>query len=242
MMRWRLLETWDGAPGWNMALDEALLSAADSPPVLRFYTWSPDTLSLGYFQRWADVRQTEAASAVVRRTTGGGAIHHANELTFSIAAAQDHPLYAGEVRASYERVHALLAEVLRALGTDAALRGDGSLRSDDAASAMCFHNSTPIDLAWDGAKGVGSAQRRSRGRVLHHGSIKLGTTPLEGPIASLEAHAAGLEPSALADRIRIAAESAWSIRLEPDTPTAGELAHAERRAAFFTSKEHLLRR
>ena len=104
---WRLLTTWDGEPGWNMALDEALLQGRAARPTLRLYTWRPAALSLGYFQRWSDVPAAAAAPAVVRRLTGGGAIHHDLELTFSIAAPADHPLYRGELANSYGRVHAL---------------------------------------------------------------------------------------------------------------------------------------
>ena len=72
------------SPESNLALDEALLERPLTPPTLRLYTWSPDTLSLGYFQRYEDVPAVSRASAVVRRITGGGAIHHAGELTWSI--------------------------------------------------------------------------------------------------------------------------------------------------------------
>ncbi|MFT5688250.1 MAG: lipoate-protein ligase A [Planctomycetota bacterium] len=239
---WRLLRTWNGAPGWNMSLDEALLLLAGPAPVLRFYTWSPDTLSLGYFQRWKDVPQRELASAVVRRTTGGGAIHHSRELTFSIAASLEHPLYRGAVQKSYERIHGALGEVFAELGVTASLRGSTILSSDDEASAMCFHRSTPIDLEWGGAKGVGSAQRRSRGRVLHHGSIKLGTTDLEGPIATLDAAGAKLDAAALADRVQAVFARRFGADFSEDRPTKAELDHAEKRADFFHSEEHLQRR
>ena len=92
MSAWRLLETWDASPALAMGLDEALLEEPGAPPTLRLYTWSPDTLSLGYFQRFADVPAAARAGepggpgAVVRRITGGGAIHHVHELTFSIAS------------------------------------------------------------------------------------------------------------------------------------------------------------
>ena len=98
METWRLITTWGAAPAFNMGLDEALLESTESPPTLRFYSWRPDTLSLGYFQRFADVPGTDRAGAVVRRITGGGAIHHVHELTFSIAASLDHPLYRGPPR------------------------------------------------------------------------------------------------------------------------------------------------
>ena len=239
---WRVLRTWNAEPGWNMALDEALLVVAQDSPVLRFYTWSPDTLSLGYFQRWDAIPETTRASAVVRRMTGGGAIHHAEELTFSIAASLTHPLFVGEVRRSYERVHDLLREALGGLGVAAELRGDQPLSSDRAQSAMCFHSSTPLDLQWDGAKGVGSAQRRSRGRVLHHGSIKLGTTPLEGPIATLRSRAPDLSASRLADRVQGVFEARLGIVCRPSDPTASEAEYARTRAPFFLSEPHLRRR
>jgi len=239
---WRLLETYDVEPGRNMALDEALLLLGAEQPTLRFYTWKPEALSLGYFQRFEDVAEREQASCVVRRMTGGGAIHHANELTFSIAAPLAHPLYRGPVAASYERVHAALAAGLERVGVRAHERGDEALASDRPASGMCFHRSTAFDLAWDGAKGVGTAQRRTGGRVLHHGSIKLGRTALEGPIATLWDHAPGLEIPALVRLLTEVFAERFPATFEPGAPTAAERAHADARSAHFTSEAFLLRR
>lgn len=242
---WRLLATWEGEPGWNMALDEALLASADARPVLRFYTWRPHALSLGYFQRWRDFAALAGAHVLVRRFSGGGAIHHADELTFSIAAAQAHALFRGEVRRSYERVHGLLARAFAGLGVRAALRGDARVSSDRAATGMCFHESTPLDLVWDGRKGVGSAQRRTHGRVLHHGSIKLGASALEEGVGVLRAHAPALEPGELSRRIRDAFEHELGAdfgRDEPEAPLDHERAHAQRRADFYRSEAFLRRR
>jgi len=239
---WRLLHTWDGAPGWNMGLDEAFLVEPSSVPTLRFYTWRPETLSLGYFQRAADVPALEQAEAAVRRLTGGGAIHHANELTFSIAAPQAHPLYRGEVKRSYERVHAAIARALAAFDVRARLRGADALDSDRAEGGMCFEGSTDVDLAWDGKKGVGSAQRRTKGRVLHHGSIKLGRSALDASVAAIADHAPDVTPALVAKRM--AAELARDLELvfEASEPSPAERAHAEERAPFFTSQAFLRRR
>jgi len=225
-----------------MALDEALLSSSDAPPTLRFYTWRPEAVSLGWFQRWSELEPLVAGRAAVRRATGGGAIHHAEELTFSIAAAADHPLYRGEVRESYERVHAALAAALARLGVRAALRRDARVASDRPGSPMCFHESTPLDLVWDGRKGVGSAQRRTGGRVLHHGSIKLGETPLEEGIATLHGRAPGLSPERLAELLRASLAERWGASFEPADPTEEELRRAAARAPHFGSPEHLRRR
>lgn len=239
---WRLIVTWGGEPGWNMALDEALLAGHDLRPVLRFYTWEPEALSLGYFQPWAELAPRAGANVLVRRFSGGGAIHHADELTFSIAASQRHPLFAGEVRSSYERIHALLAAAFTRFGVHAELRGAHALGSDRSATGMCFHASTPLDLAWDGKKGVGSAQRRSGGRVLHHGSIKLGASALEEGVARLRSHAPALEPAELAHAIQGEFERGLGCAFAAEEPSVEEREHAARRAAFFRSEAFVRRR
>jgi lipoate-protein ligase A len=223
---WRLVATYGADPAFNMGLDEALLGSADAPPTLRLYTWSPDTLSLGYFQSLEDVPGHERARAIVRRITGGGAIHHVRELTFSIATSLDHPIYRGPVAESYARVHTAIARALSTLGVAAALRGDATLLSDREGTGMCFHASTPLDLAWDGRKGVGSAQRRRHGRVVHHGSIKLSDSPLEVGVATIPG--GGREPgpatvgSALVDALAAALDLSF-VRAVPEV--------AERQAA-----------
>lgn len=223
---WRLITTWGAAPEFNMGLDEALLGSGDARPTLRFYTWSPDTLSLGYFQRLEDVPGRDAAGALVRRITGGGAIHHRGELTFSIAAALDDPLYAGPVADSYRRVHGLIAVALAEFGVQARPRDAQELESDVQGTGMCFHHSSEVDLVWDRRKGVGSAQRRKAGRVLHHGSIKLSSTPLEGDIAVVDRQAAGLSAEAFAPSLKAAIERGLQVRLEPGVPTPEERAAA----------------
>lgn len=226
-----------------MALDEALFESPSDVPTLRFYTWRPDAVSVGYFQRWAALEPLVAGRVAVRRATGGGAIHHADELTFSIAAPTSHPLYRGDVRASYARVHdAIAAALAEHLGVRAEARADRALVSDRAESVMCFQTSTELDLVWDGAKGVGSAQRRARGRVLHHGSIKLGATPLEGDVATLARHAPGLSAASLAELLLETLGRRWSAEFAPSEPTPAERRHAAERADYFRSAAFLRRR
>jgi lipoate-protein ligase A len=239
---WRLITTWDARPEFNMGLDEALLGSASAPPTVRFYSWRPDTLSLGYFQRVAEVPGAERAGALVRRITGGGAIHHQRELTFSLAFDLAHPLYAGSVASSYERVHALIATALAEFGVLAVLRGASELASDRAETGMCFHHSTALDLAWDGRKGVGSAQRRRGGRVLHHGSIKLGTTPLEGDIAFIDRQGTGLQPHTVAQALRLAFERGLGVQLEAGVPTPSERDEARLLGRRYVDPEFVRRR
>jgi lipoyl(octanoyl) transferase len=227
METWRLITTWGADPAFNMGLDEALLESAEGPPTLRFYSWRPDTLSLGYFQRFSDVPGVETAGAVVRRITGGGAIHHVKELTFSIAASLDHPLYRGPIADSYTRVHEAIRAALAEVGVPAEIRGARDLVSDRTGTGMCFHKSSPIDLVWGERKGVGSAQRRKGGRVLHHGSIKLGTSPLEGEIATADEHAKGLTAETFAPILRSVFAKSFEATLEAAVPTPDERSRAK---------------
>ncbi|QDU68629.1 lipoate--protein ligase family protein [Engelhardtia mirabilis] len=225
-----------------MAADAALLVGGCRVPTLRLYTWEPCALSLGYFQRVEDVpeavaRRGDPRRPLIRRRTGGGAIHHASELTFSIAADADHPLYTGPIAESYQRVHRIVATALAQFGVSAQPRGERELVSDVAGTGMCFHASHPLDLVWETpegwAKGVGSAQRRSEGRVLHHGSIKLGPDPLEPHVATV-AHGGGqVEARELGAALIGALAAASGVTPMPGELTAAELAQLEREARAF---------
>jgi lipoate-protein ligase A len=163
----------DGA--WNMAIDEALLQAAETEGVatLRFYQWREPTLSLGYFQSHAD-RKLHPASAncvLVRRTTGGGAILHDRELTYSIVLplAESRRFNAENL---YRAVHSSLIEALVEFGMAASLCA--SVRAPPATEPfLCFQRRTRGDVVVKGHKIAGSAQRRRRCAILQHGSILL---------------------------------------------------------------------
>lgn len=242
MNAWRLLVTWDADPGLNMGLDEALLEGT-GPPTLRLYSWSPDTLSLGYFQRYDDVPAVAHASRVVRRITGGGAIHHdAGELTFSLTAPATHPLYAGPVPRSYARVHAAVIDALAAFGVHGRLRGAQALASDRAGTGMCFHESTPLDVAWLERKGVGSAQRRRNGRVLHHGSIKLRAGAQEEGVASCEAAGVRVGAAELGDALAASLADSAGLVFERGEVSRTELREARERGARYLDPQFLRRR
>ncbi len=165
------------APGpWNMAVDEALLeaAAADGQCILRFYQWQEPTLSLGYFQAYSDRWQHAPSSgvAVVRRMTGGGAILHDKELTYSVAIPSRHPLAIDRLKL-YEAVHAGLIATLAQWGIAATICGQPARLSPDRQPFLCFERRSPGDVLLGDAKIAGSARRRCRGAVLQHGSILL---------------------------------------------------------------------
>jgi lipoate-protein ligase A len=184
----RLICDAPGSGAWNMALDEVLLESAlrDGVATLRFYRWSEPTVSLGYFQHLAD-REAHAPSRacpVVRRTTGGGAIIHDQELTYSLAIPADSPL-AKRSTALYAVAHDSLIEALASWGIRSFKASGAGPEGCGAASAardvaaepfLCFERRACGDVIIDHCKVCGSAQRRSHGAILQHGSVLLGTS------------------------------------------------------------------
>lgn len=174
-----------------MAVDEALLeaaAAADGQCTLRFYCWEEPTLSLGYFQPYAERWQHAASSraAVVRRASGGGAILHNDELTYSFAVPADHPLAIGRLRL-YMAVHAALIEALTEWEIAASIfsRPSQEGKSHDRQPFLCFQRRSPGDVLVGETKIAGSAQRRCRGAVLQHGSVLLGRSAAAPELAGL---------------------------------------------------------
>ena len=170
---WRLLRTGAADAATNMALDEALLDRAreTGEAVLRVYEWDAPSLSLGRNQTatgWYSARRAAALGVtVVRRLTGGRAVIHARELTYSVTA----PVVADEPRReSYARINAVLVGALRRLGVAAEVAdARGAAPRPDA--APCFEAPAAGELVVGGRKLVGSAQWRDDGALLQHGSV-----------------------------------------------------------------------
>jgi lipoate-protein ligase A len=175
---WRLLITppTDGAT--NMAIDEAILQAlaiGQGLPTLRFYQWNPPCLSLGYNQHYSEVDQDACARlgyTWLRRPTGGRAILHTDELTYSVVAPLDEPRVLGGIVDSYRRLSAGLLAGLRALGADV-FQAQQEKVLNPSPSAVCFDTPSNYEITVQGKKVVGSAQVRRRGIVLQHGSVPL---------------------------------------------------------------------
>lgn len=169
----------DAGPGpWNMAVDRALLASAmeGSTPTLRFYTWQGPWLSLGDGQPCPPKRLAACRSAgvgVVRRPTGGRAVLHGGDLTYALAASED--FFPVGLTASYRLVADALLEAMRSLGVSVQRSGPAS--SGPGASFDCFARPAPDELCSGGRKLAGSAQRRSAGGVLQHGSIRVYPDP-----------------------------------------------------------------
>ncbi len=192
-----------------MAVDEVLLSwAAETGGCCwRLYAWEEPTLSLGYFQAYRDRRGHIASRdcPAVRRLTGGGAIVHDAELTYSLVVPAEHPLAVCRDRL-YETVHASLIETLAEWGITARLCERAASGETAPDPFLCFQRRAPGDVLVGETKIAGSAQRRRRGAVLQHGSVLLDRSPAAPELASLaDVSATGISPGALA--------GAWQPRL-----------------------------
>ncbi len=161
-----------------MAVDEALLEATgrgEAPPTLRLYAWTPACLSLGLAQSYTEVdapRLKAHGWDVVRRTTGGRAILHVDELTYSVTAPSDEPRVQGSVLESYQRLAGALVEAVRALGLAVEIE-EHAQPSGAAKGPVCFEVPSAYEIVVGGKKLVGSAQARKRHGVLQHGTLPL---------------------------------------------------------------------
>lgn len=156
-----------GGAAWNMAMDEALLTAAELP-VLRIYRWETPALSFGYFLSWQAAQEAGRGRVLVRRWTGGGMVEHGDDFTWSLIVPCGSPLSRIRPAESYRLIH-------DALGT--ALVKSGLAVEQVPASApapaggWCFTAPAPGDLLVAGSKIAGAGQRRCRHGLLHQGSL-----------------------------------------------------------------------
>ncbi len=157
--QWRLLQTGFTNAYSNMAIDKAILvvnSEGNVPPTVRFYGWSPPAISIGYFQSLTEEIDIQACERFgvdyVRRITGGGAVFHEKELTYSIVVAESHPAIPKNILKSYGRICGAVMKGLLQLG----------IESEYA----------PInDIVTGGRKISGNAQTRKFETVLQHGTV-----------------------------------------------------------------------
>ena len=168
-----------------MATDESILRAVatgQAPPTLRLFAWEPPCLSLGRNQQVSEVNRQQLARAgydLVRRPTGGQAILHIDELTYSVSLPADDPLVKGSILESCHQLSQGLLAALDALSVQGAEARRHHL-GQGPSGPICFETVADHEIAVDGRKLVGSAQMRVKGAVLQHGTL-----PLTGDIARI---------------------------------------------------------
>jgi lipoate-protein ligase A len=169
-MQVRLIITQPANGFKNMAIDEAIL--IHGRPTLRFYGWQPACISVGYFQNIRREINIESCRHygldIVRRPTGGKAVLHEHELTYSLSIPEN--VLGGGVRQSYQAISRVLATALQNIGIPVQARAQGEPYHR---SPLCFQAVSFYELVLNGKKVVGSAQTRKNGTLLQHGSILL---------------------------------------------------------------------
>jgi len=180
MTIWRLLYTPPANGAWNMAVDESILEhiyRGEAQPTLRLYSWNPPCLSLGHAQSFADVDMKRVKANgwdVVRRMTGGRAILHTDELTYSVTGGADEPVLAGGILESYNRLAQALMFAMRELELPVEIKEDAGRASGvTSANPVCFEAPSTYEITVNGKKLIGSAQARKKEGVLQHGSLPL---------------------------------------------------------------------
>ncbi|MFW6438155.1 MAG: lipoate--protein ligase family protein, partial [Armatimonadota bacterium] len=202
MKQWRLIESGFADGAMNMAVDEAIataVAAGDQPPTLRFYGWKPPAVSLGYHQELDSGIDCDAVAergyGIVRRPTGGRAILHADEVTYSFCIRQDAIEGGHSTMESYREISRGIIAGLELLGAAVNMGADQdgpgpnfsgqdtfATEGHAAAKPICFAKTARCDLQSAGRKVVGSAQVRRNGGILQHGSIPI-TIDLEDQVA-----------------------------------------------------------
>jgi len=186
MKQWRFLFTGENDAFFNMALDEAVLQSCQSGqtiPTLRLYLWKPPGVSIGYFQsleKTVDLNKCRENNIdVVRRITGGRAVLHENEVTYSVCASvKEFPELGENISETYQKISFALLESLKTLKVFGEWvkpsRERIQVTENSDLSKPCFISNSRYEITAGGKKLIGSAQRRFQNSFIQHGSIPLG--------------------------------------------------------------------
>jgi lipoate-protein ligase A len=236
-----------------MAVDEVVLDGVASgaaPTTVRFYGWKPACLSLGYFQSF-DVVDLDACRTlgidIVRRPTGGRAILHDRELTYSVSLPAAVLGQERGILPSYHRISRALQAGLRALGIITTMAPESAAASLPEHGPICFDRPSAHEILLQGRKLIGSAQVRRANALLQHGSIlveprmptmlrclrlPVAAGGAHGPGLAIEDGVIGLASVGIIDPLQVAAPIAAAMAAEFQVPlVTGALTAAERQTA-----------
>jgi len=185
-----------------MARDAELLAdqKPGDDPILRLYQWEPAAVTIGYNQKFEDFDQDAIAAAgydLVRRPTGGRAILHADELTYAVIGSSPSPLFGDSLHSTYLKINEALLAFLHRLDIAADISAGES--RENARGLVCFRSAGKHEIKVGGRKIIGSAQRRTGGVFLQHGSILAGPRHLGLPVLLDGAAAAETDVKELAN-------------------------------------------
>lgn len=244
---WRLIDSGPCRASYNMALDEAIAAhvrKGDASPTLRLYVWDRPSLSLGCFQKVSDINIeycTANKIPIVRRPTGGRAILHDNELTYSFSVRTDHDAFSKGLLDSYRKISAAFALAFKKAGINAETKRQREKGRVLAKSPFCFQSSSFGEILIDNRKVVGSAQKRWNDGLLQQGSIPYlyngeamrnifraeKTSSLRDCMIGLKEVLTGFKEDEFKKQISASFEETFGIRLVPARPSQDEVLLAQ---------------
>jgi len=252
----RLIIQDGGDAFFNMALDEAISEAVRmglSPPTLRLYQWASPAVTIGYFQRASDINMdycSERGYKVVRRLTGGRAILHNDELTYSISSCFDSKIFTGRLFSDYAMIGNAILHALRLCGIDARLEKPD--RQKGHRSPACFKSTSYGEITVEGRKITGNAQKRFKEGLLQQGSIPLSVDRLElrrifheefDDVIGLRDVSPGITLRDLRDALKRGFEEALGVRMISDGPSRSEIRRArELQSGRYSTQRWNMRR
>lgn len=173
---WRFVDTGPCAAFYNMAIDDAIahfVRNGESPPTLRLYGWKGPSVSLGSFQKITDINLQYCKSngiSVVRRPTGGRAILHGEELTYSFSSRNEEP-FSDSLMETYYLLSVVLQKAFTSAGLQTTMKQERESGRTLAHSPICFRSTSYGEITFDGRKIIGSAQKRWNNSFMQQGSI-----------------------------------------------------------------------
>ncbi len=246
---WRFIDLGSCSAAYNMALDEAIAAAVrkdKSPPTLRLYGWNIPSVSIGCFQKISDIDIeycTEKHIPVVRRPTGGRAILHNHELTYSFSIKTIQGLFSKGLIDSYKKISIALGSTLLKIGLSPELKLLREARNPSATrrSPLCFQSTSFGEITINNKKVVGSAQKRWTDSLLQQGSIPFtinkdelvrifrleSTQEVKEAIMGLKDLFPDLNTNDLKNAIRISFEETFDVRLISSSPSHEEVSLAQ---------------
>lgn len=234
---WRFLSDPPMSAAMNMAIDEAIACSFHETkiPTLRLYTWASPALSIGSFQMmsadWSSSLQDNKIP-IVRRITGGRALLHDQEITYSIVADTNHPLFLGGIKKTYYAVAAGLLTGLSRLGVSAEIFVPRK-KTPAEQNPFCMTSLSWYEIAVSGKKLIGSAQKRWVSHFLQHGSLPLTPSPYEEKLdCKIPLHLCNILPSLpscseIKNALRLGFETTFAIQLDEQPLTPKERSMAD---------------
>ncbi len=259
MTYWRYIDYCKYDASYNMAVDEAVATSimdGTSPPTLRLYGWLKPSVSIGAFQKIKDINIDlckQMNIRIVRRLTGGRAILHDKELTYSFSTKTSNGIFSDSLLQNYRIISSAFWYALRNLGTHAIMSKRRIKKNALSGNPICFQSTSYGEITVHGKKIIGSAQKRYRKGLLQQGSIPLSidrhllsrvfnTADITDSLAGLNEISAQITQKSLSVAVREAFETVFHVQLIHGCLSASEKQMTEELAKKYRLEDWTFRR